>query len=577
MISMELFSGSGLEPVEMAARPAIEVRTASKGAGAGPGAFRRTLAEAEKAPREPSAAGTVKKRLPEAADAAPENIVAPPDAHGGGESAEGTEGSRTGSLTAAPAEAGPDPDPTAGPQAAGGPGRGPDHPTADAADRAAGILQKPDAPDPDPRRPTDVALSRLEALIAGAGGSPGADRPDAGGEPEELPVEPPKTLPLGHKVAEMARLLAEAKRAPGSGMPAPQAAPVESAPVSPESAAETGDGPEKGEDAPARPGSASPFTGFKAAAGPAAGPSAPEPATPPPQGRLHPEAAAPEAGGRAATAEPGRREAAPEGQSQERPAPAPEAPPEPAARPASRASGIPAAVPKEGLILAESTRPGDGGGQEQGPSRHSGGEPLPGSLPASGEEAAAAGDPDPAPRFDAALREVRSPSAAENPAAKPAGPAESGHAKEPAGAARGGLFDQIVQRAAVHLKDGQNEMRIDLKPEHLGQVRLQVVTDNQQVSVRIVTELAVVRDLIEAQLGQLKSDLQQHGLQVDRLEVSVAADQRQAPGRQLRDGKNKGGAAGRPGSFDPAAGAEAAAIAAYGPRAHGRSGIDMFI
>ena len=103
------------------------------------------------------------------------------------------------------------------------------------------------------------------------------------------------------------------------------------------------------------------------------------------------------------------------------------------------------------------------------------------------------------------------------------------------------MFDQIVQRAAVHVKNDQGEMRIDLKPEFLGHVRLQIVTENQQVTVRILTELPMVRDMIESNIQQLKSDLQQQGLRVERVEVAVADDPREHPGRQAWTGAGRKG------------------------------------
>jgi hypothetical protein len=85
-------------------------------------------------------------------------------------------------------------------------------------------------------------------------------------------------------------------------------------------------------------------------------------------------------------------------------------------------------------------------------------------------------------------------------------------------------LDQIVQKAAIHLKNGQHEARIDLKPEFLGHIRMQVVSDNQQVTVKILTEHGFVKDMIENHAHQLKADLQQQGLHVDKLEVSVFGD-----------------------------------------------------
>ncbi len=119
----------------------------------------------------------------------------------------------------------------------------------------------------------------------------------------------------------------------------------------------------------------------------------------------------------------------------------------------------------------------------------------------------------------------------------------AGRDKEAAGASRAGVFDQIVQRAVLQVKNEQSEIKIDLKPEFLGNVRMQIVSENQQVSVRILTEAPAVRDMIETGLQQLRSELQSQGLQVDRLEVAVSDDYREPRRRQEKAGERSGNTA----------------------------------
>lgn len=85
-------------------------------------------------------------------------------------------------------------------------------------------------------------------------------------------------------------------------------------------------------------------------------------------------------------------------------------------------------------------------------------------------------------------------------------------------------MEQIVRRAVIQVRDGQHEARIDLKPEFLGHVRMQVITANQQVTVKILTEFGFVKDMIENSVQQLKAELQQQGLEVDKVDVSVSRD-----------------------------------------------------
>jgi|GEM_PF-6993306 len=86
------------------------------------------------------------------------------------------------------------------------------------------------------------------------------------------------------------------------------------------------------------------------------------------------------------------------------------------------------------------------------------------------------------------------------------------------------IIDQIVKKAVIRLKDGYSEVRIDLKPELLGPLRMQILTENQQVTLRILTENPLVKEIIENSIAQLKADLLSQGLQMEELEVSLNGD-----------------------------------------------------
>jgi flagellar hook-length control protein FliK len=81
---------------------------------------------------------------------------------------------------------------------------------------------------------------------------------------------------------------------------------------------------------------------------------------------------------------------------------------------------------------------------------------------------------------------------------------------------------QLVEKAALNLKNGRQEFRIELKPESLGHVKVQVSTENHQVTIKILTELPVAKEMIENNLHQLKAELQGQGLEIDKFEVSLS-------------------------------------------------------
>ncbi len=83
---------------------------------------------------------------------------------------------------------------------------------------------------------------------------------------------------------------------------------------------------------------------------------------------------------------------------------------------------------------------------------------------------------------------------------------------------------QIVNKAAFNLENGRSEFKIDLKPESLGHLKMQILTENHHVTVRILTQSPLVKDMIENNLAQLKASFQNQGLEIEKFDVSVAQD-----------------------------------------------------
>lgn len=66
------------------------------------------------------------------------------------------------------------------------------------------------------------------------------------------------------------------------------------------------------------------------------------------------------------------------------------------------------------------------------------------------------------------------------------------------------IVDQVVQSATLALNSGQQEFRIQLKPEFLGAMEVRVSVDNGVVDVRMSVESAATRQLIDNNLNQLR-------------------------------------------------------------------------
>ncbi|ABZ84783.1 flagellar hook-length control protein flik, putative [Heliomicrobium modesticaldum Ice1] len=111
----------------------------------------------------------------------------------------------------------------------------------------------------------------------------------------------------------------------------------------------------------------------------------------------------------------------------------------------------------------------------------------------------------------------RTVTAAENVSALPK-PAMS---REAASVMRSDLFRQIVANSELLKKADTSELRIQLKPEFLGKLNLNLSVENGIVSVRFAAENLQVRQMLESNLNQLKQSLEEQGLRFDRVEVDV--------------------------------------------------------
>ncbi|MCJ8501307.1 flagellar hook-length control protein FliK [Desulfatitalea alkaliphila] len=97
------------------------------------------------------------------------------------------------------------------------------------------------------------------------------------------------------------------------------------------------------------------------------------------------------------------------------------------------------------------------------------------------------------------------------------------------------VMRQIVQRMTLHTEGRQAMMQIQLKPEVLGQLRMQIVTEHQQVTIRIAAENTQVKQLIEQNMHVLRNELQQQGLQIQKVDVVVPQDPQQDPWQNPQD------------------------------------------
>ncbi len=102
------------------------------------------------------------------------------------------------------------------------------------------------------------------------------------------------------------------------------------------------------------------------------------------------------------------------------------------------------------------------------------------------------------------------------------------------------VLDQIVDKVKVELTSMPNnatEIKLSLRPEHLGDVTLKVRTENGIITAQFIAESQRVKEIIEANFNQLKSALSEQGLNLSGLSVSVGQDQGEKMKRFLMEQK----------------------------------------
>jgi hypothetical protein len=85
----------------------------------------------------------------------------------------------------------------------------------------------------------------------------------------------------------------------------------------------------------------------------------------------------------------------------------------------------------------------------------------------------------------------------------------------------GEIFAQIVDEAQVMVGQGQSEMELSLKPDHLGKLKLKIAVDHQIVTAHFTVESEQVKQIIETNLAELRKQFQDTGTQIENFTVTV--------------------------------------------------------
>jgi flagellar hook-length control protein FliK len=98
------------------------------------------------------------------------------------------------------------------------------------------------------------------------------------------------------------------------------------------------------------------------------------------------------------------------------------------------------------------------------------------------------------------------------------------------------IIQQIVEKIQFKTINEQSEIKITLKPEFLGNIRLNISAENHQVAIKVIADSPAIKEMLETNLHQLKTEFVNNGLEISKFDVYVGAESQQHGQRENPNG-----------------------------------------
>ncbi len=99
---------------------------------------------------------------------------------------------------------------------------------------------------------------------------------------------------------------------------------------------------------------------------------------------------------------------------------------------------------------------------------------------------------------------------------------ETGEAGLAAAAQVREIANQIMEHIKITIRPEQTNMELQLNPEHLGRVNLTITEKEGMMTAQFTTQTEVAKEAIESQMSVLRESLQNQGIKVEAIEVTVS-------------------------------------------------------
>jgi len=99
---------------------------------------------------------------------------------------------------------------------------------------------------------------------------------------------------------------------------------------------------------------------------------------------------------------------------------------------------------------------------------------------------------------------------------------ESGELNPEVAAQMREIANQIMEQIKITIRPEQTNMELQLNPEHLGRVHLTITEKEGMMTAQFTTQTEIAKEAIESQMAALKESLQNQGIKVEAIEVTVS-------------------------------------------------------
>ena len=107
-----------------------------------------------------------------------------------------------------------------------------------------------------------------------------------------------------------------------------------------------------------------------------------------------------------------------------------------------------------------------------------------------------------------------------------------------------GVVSQVITQVKVMVTEDTNSLQMQLYPEHLGKLSIQVSEKSGVMSAQLIVESEDAKQALVSSMNELKDAFQEQNLKISEIEVSVAPksfeQQEQSSNGQAQESKKSG-------------------------------------